>query len=85
MIVELLDFYFPVNFVLRSMFNCNWKITSIIESSELTGRDSSSVYCSCFRFLGQWLVLGFQQTCGFSSKTLSFFQNGYKNNLRTHC
>jgi hypothetical protein len=36
MVVKLLNFNFPVDLVLRTMLNCNRKVTSVVESSELT-------------------------------------------------
>ena len=35
MVIELSDFDFPVNPVLRSMLNCNREISSVVEPSEL--------------------------------------------------
>ena len=36
MIVKLLDFNFPVDLILRTVLNCDWEVTSVVESSELT-------------------------------------------------
>ena len=74
-VIQLLDFYFPVNFVLGSMLNGNGKISSVVESSEFTRWDQSSLESSSFRLLRKrffsWLI----QTCSFSSKTFTLFQN----------
>lgn len=56
-VVQLLDFNFPVNFILRTVLNSNWKITSVIESSEFTGRNVSCIECSSSGLLRCWLFL----------------------------
>lgn len=54
-VVELLDMNFPVNFVLGTMFNRDWQITSVIEQSELTNWNYSSINRTSPRFHYQWL------------------------------
>lgn len=57
-VVELLDFNFPVDFILRAVLDSDWEISSIIEPSEFTWRNVSCVECSSSGFLWCWLFLG---------------------------
>lgn len=50
-VVQLLDFHFPVDFILGAMLNSNWEISSIVESSEFTGRNGPSIECASLGFL----------------------------------
>ena len=51
MIVELLNFDLPLDLVLRTMLNCNWEITSIVEESELRNGNLSSDNSTSFGLL----------------------------------
>ena len=42
MIVKLGDFNFPGNFVGLTVLNLNWKVSTIVETTELTGGNSSA-------------------------------------------
>ena len=75
MVIKLLNINFPINFVLRTMFNCNWEISSIVEKSEFTDRDLSTVYCSSSWFHWNWFCFWLIQTETLSAKTVSLFQN----------
>jgi hypothetical protein len=84
-VIELLDLNFPVNSVLRSVFNSNRQIPSVVESSEFTGRDSSLLKSSSSGLLRKRSVLGLVQTGGFSTEAFSFFQDGYRIEIRLFC
>lgn len=50
-VVELLDFDFPVDFILGTMLNSNWEISSIVKSSEFTWGNGPSVEGASLGFL----------------------------------
>ena len=58
MIIKLLNVDFPVDFILRTVFNCYWEISSIVEKSELRNWNMSSVDSSGNWLLRNWLQLG---------------------------
>ena len=58
MVIELLNVDFPVDLILWSVFNGNWKITSVVEESEFTYWDVSPVDGAGNWFLDEWLWLG---------------------------
>lgn len=78
MVVKLLDLDFPVDLVLRSVLNGDGKITSVIETSEFTGRDGSLIKSSsswllrCRSFF--WLV----QADSFTSEAFTLLKDSYK-------
>jgi hypothetical protein len=78
-VVELLDTVlgFPLNLKLRSMLNSDGQVSSIVESSEFTGRDISSIECSSNWFLRCWPFLWFVETNGFSTKALALLKGSY--------
>jgi len=55
MIIQLLNIDLPCDFILWSMLDGNWQVTSIVEESEFTDWDSSSVDSSSNWLLGKWL------------------------------
>jgi len=75
MVIKLLDINFPIDFVLWTMFNGNWKISSIVEKSEFTDRDLSTVYCSSSWFNWNWFCLWLIQTKALSTESIALFQN----------
>jgi len=75
MVIKLLDINFPINFVLWTMFNGNWKISSIVEKSEFTDRDLSTVYCSSSWLNWNWFCFWLIQTKALSTESISLFQN----------
>lgn len=75
MIIKLLNINFPVDFVLRTMLNGDWEISSIIEQSELTLWNMSCSDCSCSWFLRNWFSLWLEQAGCLASKTLTFLQD----------
>ena len=60
MVVKLLNFYFPVNFILGSMLNGNRQISPVVESSEFTGWNLSPPVGSSNWLLRSGLVLRFE-------------------------
>ena len=61
-IVKLVDLNFPVDLELRSVLNCNWEISSIVEAAELRRCNWSHVESSSFRLLRSRLFLGLVKT-----------------------
>jgi hypothetical protein len=57
MVIKLLDINLPVDFVLWTVFNGYWKISSIVEKSEFTDRNLSTVDSSSLWFQWNWLCL----------------------------
>jgi hypothetical protein len=49
MIVKLVNFNFPGNFVGLTVLDLNWQVSTIIETTELTRRNSSRPSGSSFR------------------------------------
>ena len=43
MVVKLLNLYFPIDSVLWSVLNSNWKISSVVETSKLARRNLSFI------------------------------------------
>lgn len=58
MVVQLLDFHFPVDFILGTVLNGNWEISSIVESSKFTWRNVPSIEGASSWLLWCWLFLG---------------------------
>lgn len=67
MVIQLLDFDFPVDFVLRSMLNGNGEISSVIEPSELTRGNLSLIESSSLWLLWERFLFRLVQTCSLSS------------------
>ena len=76
MVIELLNFDFPVNLVLWAMLDCYWEITSIVEKSELTNRDLSSYDSSGLWLLRNWPILWSVETDGLSTETITLLEDG---------
>ena len=88
MVVELLDLNFPVDLVLRTVFDGDGKISSVIEASEFTGRDGSLVESTSSGLLRCRSFLGLVQTDSLATEAFSFLKNscelGYEvKNLQT--
>lgn len=75
MVVELLNFYFPVDFVLGSVLNGDWKISSVVKESELRNWNMASVDGSSYWFLGNWLQFWSIQACALSSETITLLED----------
>ena len=71
MVVELCDINLPVDSVLRSVFNSDWEISTIVESAEFRGWDLSSLDSSCDWLLNNWFLPWLAQRGGVSSNTLT--------------
>lgn len=74
-VVQLLDLNFPVDAVLRSVLDGNWEISSVVEASELAGRDVSHVECACLGFLRCRSLLWLVEADCLASESLSFLQD----------
>lgn len=55
MVVKLHNVDFPENSVLLSMLNCNWEVTTIIETSEFAWDNSTGSNGTCTWLLNWWL------------------------------
>ena len=75
MIIKLLDIYFPVDFVLWTMFNGDWKISSVVEKSEFTDWNLSTVDSSGSWFKWNWLWFSLVQAEAFSSKSITLLED----------
>lgn len=53
-VVQLRGVNLPVNFVLRTMLNCNWKVSAVVETAELTGSNRSTSDSACLWLLDLW-------------------------------
>jgi len=75
MVIKLLNINFPVDFILWSMLDGHWKITSIVEKSEFRHWDVSSINSTSNWLLNEWLWLWLVQTNSLSSETITFLKN----------
>jgi len=76
MVIELLNFDFPINLVLWAVFDCYWKITSVVEKSELTDGNLSSYDSSGLWLLRNWPILWSVETDSLSTKTITLLEDG---------
>ena len=74
MVVELLDLDLPVDFVLGSVVNCNWQISSVVEKSELTYGDGPASNGSGDRLFRNGLGLRLVETGALSSESDSLLE-----------
>ena len=74
--VKLSHIYLPVDSILWSMLNGNWKITSVVEPTELRWSNHSSSSGTCFWLQWGWFFLWFK--CGetLSSDSHTLLKNG---------
>ena len=75
MIIKLLDIYFPVDFVLWTVFNGDWKISSVVEKSEFTYWNLSTVNGSSSWFEWNWLWFSLIQAEALSSKSITLLED----------
>ncbi len=75
MVVKLKNIDFPSNFVLRTMFNRDGEISSVIETSELTRDDWAALGSSSNGFLDHWLFFRFKKGGSFSTETFTFLKD----------
>jgi len=76
MVIELLNLNFPVDFVLGSVLNGDWKISSVVEKSELRNWDVSPVNSSSDWLLWNWPQFWSIQTGALSSETITLLEDG---------
>ena len=72
MIVELLNLNLPVDAVLGTMLDSNGKVTAVIETAELAGRDGSVVEGTSSGLLRCRPVLGLEEADCAATDTLTF-------------
>jgi len=75
MVVELLSVDFPTDFILRTVFNCNGEVTSVVEESKLAHRDLSAVDGASSWFLRNRLLLGLVERSRLATKSIALFEN----------
>ena len=75
MIIEGHDINFPGEFILRTVIDSDWKISSIIEAAELRWWDRSSVSSTCFWFGSLSLFFWSEKRGSVTSKTSSLFES----------
>jgi hypothetical protein len=75
-IVQLLDLHFPVDPILGAVLDRDGQVASVVEPSELRGRDQSLGESACFGLLRLGPIFGLVQTCGFAPETLSLLEDG---------
>ena len=75
MVVELGYIDFPVDFVLWSVFNGDWEISTVIESTEFRWVDSSSSSGSSLWLLWGWFSLRLHERGGFASNSHTLLQD----------
>jgi hypothetical protein len=71
-IVELLNLNLPVDTQLRAVLDGDWKVTTVVETPELAGRNWSSVKGSCFGLLRYGLLLRLEKAERAASNTFTF-------------
>jgi len=76
MVVELGDINFPVDLVLGSVVDGDGEISSVVEASELTGRDGSRLNGSSSGSGQFGLLLGFGERGGLTSTAVSLLKGG---------
>lgn len=69
MVIELGHINFPLDLVLWAMLNADWKISSVVETTELTGLNFSWSSSSSSWLLWSWLLLWLQEGGGLSSNS----------------
>jgi len=75
MVVELHDIDLPEDCVALAMLNGNGQITSIIETSEFTGCDQTSVSSTSSRLSDNWLLLGLSQRGSLATNTAAALED----------
>ena len=76
MVVELGNFDFPCNLVRGSVLNLNGEISAVIETTELTGWDNSSLYGVSLGSLYFGLLNGLVERAALTTITLTFLEGG---------
>ena len=75
MVVELGYIDFPVDFVLWSVLNGDWEISTVVESTEFRWVDSSSSSGSSLWLLWGWFSLRLHERGGFASNSHTLLQD----------
>ena len=75
MVIKLLDIYFPVDFVLWAVFNCDWKISSIVEKSEFTYWNLSAIDSTSSWLKRNWLWFSLVQTEALSTESITLLKD----------
>ena len=75
MVVELSDVDLPVDFVLRSVLNSNWQVSSVVETAEFTGSDASLGDGASLWLLDLFLGLSLSEASAFASSSASLFEH----------
>ena len=76
-IIKLYNIYLPIDFVLRTMVNRDWEVSSIIKDSEFSRWNLSSPNGPCSWFLNDWFCLRLIQTHILTSDSPSLLQNRF--------
>ena len=72
MVVELLDLNLPCDPVRVAVLNLDRQVSTIVESTELTSRNDSSLGSTSFWGKSSGLLLGLVQRADFASTSLTF-------------
>jgi hypothetical protein len=75
MVIKLLDIDFPVNFVLWSVFDGDWKITSVVEKSEFTYWDLSAIDGTSSWLKWDWLWFSLVQAEALSTESITLLED----------
>ena len=78
MVIELVHFDLPGNLVRGSVLNLDGQISTVVETTELRGRDSSSSVGAGFGSQGCGSLKGLVQGADFASVTLTTLGVHYK-------
>jgi hypothetical protein len=75
-VVKLLNLNFPIYSILRAVLNSDWKVSTIIESTELACRDGAIVKGTSSWLLGRRLVLGLEEADCAATNTFTLLNGG---------
>lgn len=73
-VVQLHNVDLPENFVGRAVFDGNGQVTTIVETSKLTGDDRTGVQSAGLGLLGVWYILSGEEGGVLASETLTGLQ-----------
>lgn len=74
-VVQLLNFHFPVDSVLGTVLDGDGEVASVVETSELAGGDVPHVEGACLGLLGSRLLLRLVQAHGLAAEALALLQD----------
>jgi len=75
MIVELHYINLPEDLVLGSVFNGDWKVTTVIETSEFAVKDWTGLACTGNWCLNNWLWFGLVKREWLTTNTLTLLKS----------